>query len=104
MRSKLMLKSLIYSFLLVSLTTMIGLAFADDVLGDLGFLLAPGIWTVYDLFDVSSLDALPFLAAQLINILVYWLLFVLLLGLLRKSRRERAKPGAPIDRPSIVRS
>ena len=81
MHLKLMQASLIYSFALVMAATLIGITFEDTFVGYLGFLLAPGIWTVYLMFDVNNHALLPFISAQLINILVYWILFALLLGL-----------------------
>src|ERR1700712_3707984 len=83
--------SLVYAFMLVFGATLLGMAFDDTLVGYVGFLLTPGIWAVYDMFDVDNHDVLPLFAAQLINLLVYWALLALLLGLSSKGGRGRAE-------------
>lgn len=83
MRKKLIRTSLLYSFLLVFALNALGTIFEGTILNFLALpsmLMAPGIWIVYGLFDVNNHDLLPFVLAELIDLLIYWLVFMMLLG------------------------
>jgi len=92
---KLLRISLLYALILVAAITLLPAPLASTFVGYLGFLLTPGIWVVYDHFDVNNHDILPLLAAELVNILLYWIIFALFLGLRRKIR---IAPGGRNDR------
>ena len=91
--------SLLYAFLFVAGINVLGLPFDGTFLGFLalpGVLLAPGIWIVYGLFDVNNHDLLPLVMCELVNVLIYWLLFIPMLApLWRRERGMAAKPSQP---------
>jgi hypothetical protein len=88
--------SLICAFLFVVAITLLGTFFADSVIGYAGYALSPGIWIVYGIFEPNDQDVMPLLLMELVNILIYWLPFALLLGLSRQSgRRNIQKTGQP---------
>jgi hypothetical protein len=86
---KLMRVSLICSIAFLIAAGLLAEILADTPVGYLGYLLTPGIWIVYDGFDVNNHDLLPLVAALLLDILVYWIAFALLLGLSWKTRRGK---------------
>jgi len=93
MHLKLIRASLICAFLLLAAAGLLAMAFADTFLVYLGYVLTPGIWVVYDRFDVNAHGPLPLVAALLLDILVYWIIFALLLGLSWKPRRGGTARG-----------
>jgi hypothetical protein len=89
MNFKLMRVSLICSFVLLMAVGLLSVVFADTFLAYLGYLLHPGIWVVYHGFEVNNHDLLPLVAALLLDILVYWIMFALLLSLSSRIRRGK---------------
>ena len=92
MGSRLIRTSLLYAFLFVASINVLGLPFDGTFLSFLalpGVLLAPGICIVYGLFDVNSHDLLPLVMCELVNVLIYWILFIPLVGLLWRHKRGR---------------
>lgn len=91
--------SLFYAFLFVAGVNVLGLPFDGTILSFLalpGLLLAPGIWIVYGLFDVNNHDLLPLVMCELVNVLIYWIVFIPLVALLwRRKRGRTAGPGNP---------
>ena len=87
MHLKLIRASLICAFLLLAAAGLLAMAFADTFLVYLGYVLTPGIWVVYYHFDANNHDLLPLVAALLLDVLLYWIFFALLLGLSWKPRR-----------------
>jgi hypothetical protein len=91
--------SLLYAILFVAGINVLGLPFDGTFLSFLalpGVLLAPGIWIVYGLFDVNNHDLLPLVMCELVNILIYWIVFIPLVALLWRRKRVRTSgPGNP---------
>ena len=93
MPSGLIRTSFCYAFLFLLALDALAAAFTGPAgailyyLG-IGYLLMPGIWIVYGLFDVNNHDLLPLVMAELVNLLIYWIVFIPLLALLwrRKPR------------------
>ena len=90
MHFKLIQTSLICSFLLIFAVHLPGMLFPDNLLGSPGYLLTPGVWLVYGLFEVNNHDLLPLIMAELANLLIYWIVFIPLLALWRTLRRSGA--------------
>jgi hypothetical protein len=94
MRPKLIWMSLLFAFLFVFAVFVLG-GFFDhtDVDTYLGYLLGPGAWFAYGVLDGNVHELSPFIITVMINILFYWVVFGLLLGLLRRRKaRKDAKP------------
>jgi NhaP-type Na+/H+ or K+/H+ antiporter len=88
--------SLICAFIFVIAITLLGVTFDDSVVGYAGYALSPGIWIVYAIFEPNNQDLMPIMMMLLVNILIYWILFRLLLGLSRRSRRRHGDNRASI--------
>ena len=88
----LVLESLARSFLFVLAINVLGIALTGSIFVWIGFLMVPGIWLVYGMFDVNNHDMVPFLAAELINVVVYSIPFAIL-SILRKRRTDAADRG-----------
>ena len=83
-------RALLCAFLLLLGIQVLGSVVANTPLAYVGYLLTPGIWFAYELVEVDDHDLLPFVMAELANLLLYWILFIPLVALWRMFRRGRA--------------
>jgi hypothetical protein len=56
----------------------------------LDYLLGPGAWIAYGLLEGNVHELSPSVICETVNVLFYWIIFVLLFGLLGRRRARRA--------------
>ena len=83
--------SVLSSFASLIAIAVVAEVFAGTPIGSVGLLLGPGIWLVYAKSGASNHDLLPLLAALLVDLLIYSLIFAVVLALRPKGARPRTR-------------